>query len=278
MAESLLHRLSHNTLLALAHSSLEMVILPAFSLVVAQCGVSDCCYLLVAGSSSLWVSQSPPVGGPTLTVSEPLNGSILKSAQLVGTLQPARMFTLSCQKVISVYSNLLVTHVLDGTVTGDIHPELGECVGFIRASANRCVIGELGLFESQPRSATVRTEDVAVLLKIQKREFDKYIKNDFQADFKLKLDALRLCSEFADVEELRLRRMSLDFRLKRYGANSTIYKEDDPIRECHVLVSGSCAISRLHEVCIDSQLSPILILILGSRQNNFGLIVLCYTG
>jgi CRP-like cAMP-binding protein len=114
------------------------------------------------------------------------------------------------------------------------------------------VIGELGLLESQPRSATVRTEDVAVLLKIQKREFDKHVKSDFQADFKLKLDALRLCSEFADIEELRLRRMSLDFRLNRYSASSSIYKEDDPIRECHVLVSGSCAISRLHEVYTSS--------------------------
>jgi hypothetical protein len=97
MAESLLHRLSHSTLLALANSSLEMVVLPAFSLVVAQGGVSDCCYLLVAGSSSLWVSQSPPVGGPTLTESEPLKGSILKSAHLVGTPQPARTFSLLFQ-------------------------------------------------------------------------------------------------------------------------------------------------------------------------------------
>jgi hypothetical protein len=61
-------------------------------------------------------------------------------------------------------------------LVGDTLPDAGNCVGFIRASALRCVFGELGLIENQARSATVRTEEIAVLLRIAKAEFNRFVR------------------------------------------------------------------------------------------------------
>jgi hypothetical protein len=59
---------------------------------------------------------------------------------------------------------------------GDNVPGLGDCVGFIKAGSERFSLGELGLLEKIPRTATLRAEEPVVLLRIDQDVFDKYIK------------------------------------------------------------------------------------------------------
>jgi hypothetical protein len=59
---------------------------------------------------------------------------------------------------------------------GDHVPELGDCVGFIFAGSERFSLGELGLLENIPRTATLRAEGPAVLLHIDREVFLDIVK------------------------------------------------------------------------------------------------------
>lgn len=59
---------------------------------------------------------------------------------------------------------------------GDHVPELGDCVGFITAGSERFSLGELGLLENIPRTATLRAEGAAILLRIDRETFLDLVK------------------------------------------------------------------------------------------------------
>jgi hypothetical protein len=59
---------------------------------------------------------------------------------------------------------------------GDHVNEYGDCVGFIKAGSERFSLGELGLLENIPRTATLRSEEPVILLRIDQDVFLDLVK------------------------------------------------------------------------------------------------------
>jgi hypothetical protein len=91
---------------------------------------------------------------------------------------------------------------------GDRVDRLGECVGLICAGSERFSLGEVGLLENIPRTATLRAEEPVVLLRIDRAVFERVVKKDIVDDLAFKMRALRRCPLFAALDEPTLRCVS----------------------------------------------------------------------
>lgn len=69
---------------------------------------------------------------------------------------------------------------------------------------------------------------------------------DLVADLHFKIDALRLCPLFRALDDAALKRLSLQFRAREFGAQQSLFTAGDAIRDVYLIVDGQCAITRTH--------------------------------
>jgi hypothetical protein len=69
---------------------------------------------------------------------------------------------------------------------------------------------------------------------------------DLVADLHFKIDALRRCPLFRALDDAALKRLSLQFRTREFGAQQSVFAAGDAIRDVYLIVDGQCAITRTH--------------------------------
>jgi hypothetical protein len=59
---------------------------------------------------------------------------------------------------------------------GSVAEALGQCVGLVCAGTERFSLGEVGLLDNIPRTATLRSEEPVIMLRIERDFFERHIK------------------------------------------------------------------------------------------------------
>ena len=59
---------------------------------------------------------------------------------------------------------------------GNVVDALGQCVGLVCAGTERFSLGEVGLLDNIPRTATLRSEEPVIMLRIERDFFERHIK------------------------------------------------------------------------------------------------------
>ena len=104
--------------------------------------------------------------------------------------------------------------------------------------------GELALLYGTPRTASIVAMTNSSMIKIDKSEFDKYVKNIFENQLQDQIEFLKICPLFQKIDKDNLIKLAVRTEIKRYSTGQIILQGNYKVDRIYLIRRGGVKVTR----------------------------------